>query len=213
MLSDRFSSRLKLSDVPSYKLCQEAHVNPWWLSRTIHRAIAVAPGDPRLLEIGRLLGLRADEVFEKEGDDACPTKHRRPSLGRSFALPARGPSKCWALVVFAGALWWRAGTLSARSLMLTWRSMSSTFLSLKKSQAPRAAAADSRVSRMPGADERRRVPVHRFDRPEGKGILRMAEGAGKNPGKQLPRRADSLYEETDRHDDQHTSHRHRLHHV
>jgi hypothetical protein len=66
MLSDRFIARLKLSEVPAYRLAVEAGASPSWLSRVLHGSRPVAIGDARLLRIGRRLGLRPADVFTTE---------------------------------------------------------------------------------------------------------------------------------------------------
>ena len=66
MLSRQFIERLKLSETPQYKIAIKAGVHPGLLSKWVIGAQAVKLGDPRLVEIGKLLGLEAREVFADE---------------------------------------------------------------------------------------------------------------------------------------------------
>jgi transcriptional regulator with XRE-family HTH domain len=70
MLSDKFLARLKMSEIPAYKLAVRAGVSPSWLSMVIHGARRVERGDVRLLRIARALGLDEAEMFsDSEGVD------------------------------------------------------------------------------------------------------------------------------------------------
>ena len=62
-ISERFLIRLKLADEPAYKIAQRAGVNPPTLSALIRGSLKPRPGDPRIVAVGRELGLRADECF------------------------------------------------------------------------------------------------------------------------------------------------------
>ena len=68
-LSREFIVRLKLNDRPAYRIAQEARVDPRWLSKAITRAIKVFDGDERVILIGKILGLKPDEIFEEGRND------------------------------------------------------------------------------------------------------------------------------------------------
>lgn len=69
MLSRRFIERLKLSDIPQYKIAIQAGINPCVLSKYVIGAQNPRLGDERLLRVGHILGLRPEEVFNcSEGD-------------------------------------------------------------------------------------------------------------------------------------------------
>lgn len=66
MLSNKLYTALKTSKVPNYKIAQAVGVHPNWLSKAIHGAVKIKSNDPRLIRIGEILGLKAEEIFEKE---------------------------------------------------------------------------------------------------------------------------------------------------
>jgi len=67
MISNKLFIALKTSSIPNYKIAQAAGVHPNWISKVLHKAVKIRQGDPRLLKIGELLGLKPEDIFEKEG--------------------------------------------------------------------------------------------------------------------------------------------------
>lgn len=67
-LSTCFKNALKLSPVPAYQLALRVGLNPNTLTKFVIGYLKPRDWDPRLLEIGRLLGLEPEEVFEKPED-------------------------------------------------------------------------------------------------------------------------------------------------
>ena len=65
MLSKQFIQKLKLSEIPQYKLAIQANVHPTLLSKWIIGAQSVKNGDERVIRIAKLVGLKPDEVFEQ----------------------------------------------------------------------------------------------------------------------------------------------------
>ncbi len=65
ILSQQFLIRLKLNDLPAYKIAQKAGVNPTTLSRLIHGIDRVRPRDPRVIAVGEIMGLSESECFER----------------------------------------------------------------------------------------------------------------------------------------------------
>jgi hypothetical protein len=55
---------IKLCETPAYKIAWAAGVHPVTLSKLIHGAEKIRPNDPRIIRIGKELGLRADECFD-----------------------------------------------------------------------------------------------------------------------------------------------------
>lgn len=72
-VSQQFLIRLKLNDLPAYKIAQRAGVNPTTLSRLINGIDRVKPKDHRIIAVGEVIGLSESECFEasqgKEGDN------------------------------------------------------------------------------------------------------------------------------------------------
>ena len=61
-LSKQFRDAIKLNG-PAYRIAQRAHIHPTTLSKLLHGYERVRPNDPRVISIGRLLGLSAAECF------------------------------------------------------------------------------------------------------------------------------------------------------
>ncbi len=68
-LSEGFLIRLKLHELPAYKIAQRAGVNANTLSRLINGIDPVKPQDGRIISVGQVIGLSPSECFEKESED------------------------------------------------------------------------------------------------------------------------------------------------
>jgi len=66
VLSKKFKETLKLADTPQYKIAIQAGVNPTLLSKWVIGAEKSRIGDKRIIKIGKILGLKESEIFEKE---------------------------------------------------------------------------------------------------------------------------------------------------
>ena len=64
-VSQQFLIRLKLNDLPAYKIAQRAGVNPTTLSKLINGIDRVRPKDPRIIAVGEIIGLAELECFER----------------------------------------------------------------------------------------------------------------------------------------------------
>ncbi len=65
-ISQQFLIRLKLNDLPAYKIAQRAGVNPSKLSKLINGIDRVRPRDPRIIAVGEIMGLSESECFEQK---------------------------------------------------------------------------------------------------------------------------------------------------
>ena len=65
MVSQKLKVAIKLADEPSYKIAHKAGINPSTLSKLVCEIIKVKPGDSRVLKVGKVLGLKPEECFEK----------------------------------------------------------------------------------------------------------------------------------------------------
>jgi hypothetical protein len=65
MVSQKLRAAIKLGDTPAYKLAQQAGLNPSTLSKLICGIEQPKPGDPRVISVGRILGLEPEECFER----------------------------------------------------------------------------------------------------------------------------------------------------
>ncbi len=64
-VSQQFLIRLKLNQLPAYKIAQRAGVNPTTLSKLINGIDRVRPKDPRIIAVGEIIGLAESECFER----------------------------------------------------------------------------------------------------------------------------------------------------
>ena len=63
-LSRRFIEAVKLHPGPHYRLALSVDLHPNTLSKLMNGHLRASPNDPRVVAIGRLLGLSAEECFE-----------------------------------------------------------------------------------------------------------------------------------------------------
>ena len=66
MLSLKLIERLNRSEIRQYKIANAAGISPGQLSAFKNGIYPVRPGDPRIIRVGKILGLRADECFAPE---------------------------------------------------------------------------------------------------------------------------------------------------
>lgn len=62
-LSDALVAAVRLSDRRAYVIARQIGVRPSQLSSWINRIAPIRPGDPRVLRLAALLGVRADDAF------------------------------------------------------------------------------------------------------------------------------------------------------
>lgn len=65
MISHKLKAALKLGDEPAYMIAHKAGINPSTLSKLVCGITKVQTGDSRVLKIGKVLGLKPEECFEK----------------------------------------------------------------------------------------------------------------------------------------------------
>ena len=65
-LSEKFLIKLKLGNIPQYRVAVAADVNPTTLSRIVNGAEPLKPNDPRVIRVGQVVGLEAADCFESE---------------------------------------------------------------------------------------------------------------------------------------------------
>ena len=64
MISSKLRKAIKLSDEPSYRIAHKAGLDPNTLSKIKCGIIKVKFGDPRVLAVGKVLGIQDDECFD-----------------------------------------------------------------------------------------------------------------------------------------------------
>jgi len=62
-ISKKLYEAIKLSSRPQYVLAHRARLHPSTLSKILRGIEEVRPGDPRVLRLGRLLGIPESELF------------------------------------------------------------------------------------------------------------------------------------------------------
>ncbi len=65
MISKKLRAAIKLGEEPAYRIAQQAGLNPSTLSKLICGIEQPKPNDPRVLSVGKVLGLSPDECFER----------------------------------------------------------------------------------------------------------------------------------------------------
>lgn len=65
MVSNKLKVAIKLADEPSYKIAHKAGINPSTLSKLVCGIVKVQHGDSRVLKVGKVLGLKPEECFER----------------------------------------------------------------------------------------------------------------------------------------------------
>ena len=67
MLSRKFIESVKLSSRKSYQIAHQAGVHLATLSKILNGIDLVRPGDPRVIKVGRVLGLDPGDCFDEAG--------------------------------------------------------------------------------------------------------------------------------------------------
>ncbi len=70
-VSERLWVAIKTARRPAYKIAQQAGVHPSWLSKAINGIETVRPSDPRIIAIGRIVGVPAGECFDEIATDSA----------------------------------------------------------------------------------------------------------------------------------------------
>jgi len=66
MVSEKLRAAIKLGHVPAYKVAHKAGLDPSTLSKLICGIVKVKYGDPRVIAVGRVLGIPVEECFQEE---------------------------------------------------------------------------------------------------------------------------------------------------
>ncbi len=65
MVSKKFIAAVKLNEQRAYQIAHLAGLPPTTLSKIMNGIDRVKPGDRRVLAVGRVLGLKKDELFDE----------------------------------------------------------------------------------------------------------------------------------------------------
>lgn len=77
-----FKVALKLGSTPAYRVAVRTGVNPSTLSKLVTGATPVQPEDPRIIAVGRALGLAPEDCIEEAPEDTDVLRHpsRSPQI-------------------------------------------------------------------------------------------------------------------------------------
>ena len=64
-ISQKLKAAVKLSDLPAYKIAQQANLDPSTLSKLICGITKIKPQDHRVIAVGHVLGIPPDECFQE----------------------------------------------------------------------------------------------------------------------------------------------------
>jgi transcriptional regulator with XRE-family HTH domain len=71
MLSEKLRAAIKLNPVPAYKIAHAAGLDPSTLSKLMCGITKVKPEDPRVLKVGKILGVPPHQCFESDDDQGA----------------------------------------------------------------------------------------------------------------------------------------------
>lgn len=66
MISQKLKAAIKLGDEPAYRVAQKAGIDPSTLSKLICGISRVKPNDLRVIAVGRVVGIPAEECFQED---------------------------------------------------------------------------------------------------------------------------------------------------
>jgi hypothetical protein len=77
-ISQKWRTAVKLSPMRNYRLAFKAGLHPSTLSKLLNGIEKIKPNDPRVLRIGRMLGVPDDECFsdQKECENGLASNSR-----------------------------------------------------------------------------------------------------------------------------------------
>lgn len=65
MISQKLRNKAKLSDIRHYELAHEAGLHPSTFSRILNGIENIKEKDPRVISIGKVLGIAAEDCFQE----------------------------------------------------------------------------------------------------------------------------------------------------
>jgi hypothetical protein len=67
-ISDKLRIKIKVNNIPAYRVAQLAGMDPSTLSKLLCGISRIKPNDPRVIKVGKVLGISADECFRSDPD-------------------------------------------------------------------------------------------------------------------------------------------------
>jgi hypothetical protein len=90
VMGRRLVMTIRLSKSRGYEIANAAGIRPETLSKLMHGALPIRPGDPRVLAVARVLGIPARDAFEPAEPAAVDRQGQAPRGRRRMPVgPAR----------------------------------------------------------------------------------------------------------------------------
>ncbi len=65
-VSKKLRAKIKLNNIPAYRIAQLAGMDPSTLSKLICGISTIKPNDQRVIKVGEILGISAEECFQED---------------------------------------------------------------------------------------------------------------------------------------------------
>ncbi|MEA1947002.1 MAG: helix-turn-helix transcriptional regulator [Thermodesulfobacteriota bacterium] len=65
-VSKKLRAKIKLNNIPAYRIAQLAGMDPSTLSKLICGISTIKPNDPRVIKVGEVLGISAEGCFQED---------------------------------------------------------------------------------------------------------------------------------------------------
>jgi len=92
VISQRLIRAVRLSGRRQYEIAHSAKLHPSTLSKILNGIEIVRPGDPRVLRLGKVLGIPERKLFARRGRNSAKgdvRSGRRKSMGAGSHAPGR----------------------------------------------------------------------------------------------------------------------------
>ena len=66
MISQKLRIALKLNPMPEYRIAQKAGLNPTVLSKLVNGIVPIKKDDARIIKVGKVLGIPAEQCFQQD---------------------------------------------------------------------------------------------------------------------------------------------------
>ena len=65
-VSNKLRVKVKMNNIPAYRIAQLAGMDPSTLSKLICGISTIKPNDQRVIKVGEVLGISAEECFQED---------------------------------------------------------------------------------------------------------------------------------------------------
>jgi len=78
MIRKPLKEAINLSSIPAYRIAQRSGMNPSTLSKIVCGISNVKNGDSRIIKVGKILGIKAEDCFQNNDEDGTDQNHQNP---------------------------------------------------------------------------------------------------------------------------------------